>query len=60
MVSATLSSKFQLVIPKPIREQLGLRAGTRFAMMTKGDVSELVPLQSIREARGLLKGVKPT
>ena len=60
MVSATLSSKFQLVIPKVIREQLGLQAGQKFAMITKGDVIELVSLRRIREARGLLKGAKPT
>jgi len=60
MVSATLSSKFQLVIPKTIREQLGLRAGQKFAMITKGDVIELVPLRAIKEARGLFKGAKPT
>ena len=60
MVSATLSSKFQLVIPKTIREQLGLRAGQKFAMITKGDVIELVPLRAIKEARGLFKGTKPT
>ena len=60
MVSATLSSEFQLVIPKTIREQLGLRAGQKFAMITKGDVIELVPLRAIKEARGLFKGAKPT
>ena len=43
-----------------IREQLGLRAGQKFVMITKGDVIELVPLRAMKEARGLFKGAKPT
>ena len=60
MVSTTLSSKFQLVIPKAIREQLDLRAGQKFALIAKGDVIELVPLRPLKEARGLFKGADPT
>ncbi len=60
MASATLSSKFQLVIPKAIREQLDLRAGQKFALIAKGDVIELVPLRSLKQARGLFKGADPT
>ena len=32
---ARLSSKGQLVIPKPVRQALGLRAGTRFDVQLK-------------------------
>ncbi|GAB6041668.1 AbrB/MazE/SpoVT family DNA-binding domain-containing protein [Endothiovibrio diazotrophicus] len=44
MLSATLSSKFQLSIPKVVREELHLRAGQKFAVITKGDVISLVPI----------------
>ena len=60
MVSATLSSKFQLSIPKAIRDELGLQAGQKFAVIAKGKVIELVPLLSMDEARGLLKGADST
>ncbi|HHH13918.1 MAG TPA: AbrB/MazE/SpoVT family DNA-binding domain-containing protein [Thiolapillus brandeum] len=59
MTSVTLSSKFQLVIPKAVREQLHLQAGQRFTVITKGDVIELVPMRDIASARGMLKGADP-
>jgi len=60
MPSATLSSKFKLAIPKPIRDELGLHVGQRFAIIPKGRGIELVPLPSLDEVRGLLKGADPT
>ena len=40
MVSATLSSKFQLAIPKAIRDELGIFTGQKFALIAKGQVIE--------------------
>jgi AbrB family looped-hinge helix DNA binding protein len=60
MISATLSSKYQLAIPKAIREELGLQAGQKFAVIAKGDVIELVPLRSLKAARGMFKGADPS
>ena len=60
MKSATLSSKYQLAIPKAIRKELGLQAGQEFAVIAKGDVIELVPLRSLKAARGMFKGSDPT
>lgn len=56
MHAATLSSKFQMSIPKGIREALGLRPGQRFSVIAKGSVIELVPIDTIDSARGRLKG----
>ena len=56
MHCATLSSKYQLAVPKAVREELGLQAGQKFAVIAKGQAIELVPLMSIQDARGLLKG----
>jgi AbrB family looped-hinge helix DNA binding protein len=56
MFCATLSSKYQLAVPKAIRDELGLQAGQRFAVFAKGQAIELVPVRSVLEARGLLKG----
>ena len=59
MISATLSSKYQLAIPKAVRVELGLQAGQKFAVITKGGVIELVPLRSLEKARGMFSGADP-
>lgn len=59
MTSATLSSKFQIVIPKALREQLHLEAGQQFVFVAKGNVINLVPKQDLKQLRGLLKGANP-
>lgn len=59
MISATLSSKFQIVIPKALREQLHLKAGQQFVFVAKGNVINLVPKQDLKQLRGLLKGANP-
>ena len=60
MVSATLSSKFQLSIPKAIREEMQLQAGQKFAIITKGDIISLVPIPELAEMRGIAKGADPS
>lgn len=60
MVSATLSSKFQFAIPKAIREELRLKAGQQFTVLTKGGTIELVPVQNLEKMRGILKGADTT
>ncbi|MCB2264093.1 MAG: AbrB/MazE/SpoVT family DNA-binding domain-containing protein [Candidatus Thiosymbion ectosymbiont of Robbea hypermnestra] len=59
MNAITLSSKYQFVLPKTIRDELGLHAGQKFAVLAKGSIIELIPLGSIAESRGLLKGANP-
>jgi AbrB family looped-hinge helix DNA binding protein len=56
MTHATLSEKFQISIPKAIRDQLKLRAGQQFVFVTKGDSITLVPKRTAAELRGLLRG----
>ena len=56
MTTVTLSSKFQLSIPKAVREELGLQAGQRFAVITKGDIISLVPVPDLVEMRGIAQG----
>lgn len=60
MASITLTSKFQLSIPKSVREEMHLRAGQRFAIMTKGDNIVLTPIRRLDDVRGLLKGADPS
>ena len=56
MDTATLSTKFQLVIPRGARERLRLRPGMRFTVMDKGNVVYLVPERPIRKFRGVARG----
>lgn len=44
MVLVTLSSKGQLVLPKPVRQALGLRAGTQLYVQVQEDKIVLEPL----------------
>ena len=54
MFRAKLSSKFQLSIPKALREDLHLQAGQQFTLVARGNIIELIPSRSIKDARGML------
>lgn len=54
---ATLSSKYQLVIPRGPRERLGMRPGMRLTVIEKGGVLFLVPERPIKAFRGIVKDV---
>jgi AbrB family looped-hinge helix DNA binding protein len=60
MDTVTVSPKFQVVIPRAVREQMGIQAGERLEVITFDDRIELVPLRPIREMRGFLKGLDST
>ena len=57
MTSVTVSPKFQVVIPRTVRERLGIRAGQRMMVIPIGDHIMLVPERPIEEARGSLRGM---
>jgi AbrB family looped-hinge helix DNA binding protein len=52
----TISSKFQISVPKKLREQLRIKPGQQFIFIAKGDCLELVPKKTIKDLRGILKG----
>ncbi|MHB8766263.1 MAG: AbrB/MazE/SpoVT family DNA-binding domain-containing protein [Deferrisomatales bacterium] len=56
MHAATLTSKYQICIPKAVRERLGLRAGQQFVFVTKRDTISLVPKRDIADLRGIRRG----
>jgi len=58
MSTATLSSKFQISIPKQVREDLGLKPGQKFAFIRVGRSIKLVPQPTIDELFGLAKGAR--
>lgn len=57
MTAVTVSPKFQVVIPKEIREALGIISGQKIQMLTYQNRIELIPLKSMREMKGFLKGI---
>lgn len=57
MDQVKISPKFQVVIPKAVRESLGLKAGQRLQVVQYRDRIELVPMRDIREMRGWLAGI---
>ena len=57
METVTISPKFQVVIPKRIRERLGLHPGQKVQAIQYGDRVELVPVRPISEMRGFLRGI---
>ena len=57
MGRVTISPKFQVVIPKEIREKLGLSPGQRVEAIAYENRTELIPLRPIRQMRGFLKGI---
>ena len=58
MVTVTVSPKFQVVIPKAVRERLGIQPGQKLQIVQFSDRIEFVPLRGVREMRGFLKGIK--
>jgi AbrB family looped-hinge helix DNA binding protein len=56
METVTLSSKFQLVLPRRARERLRLRPGMKFTVLEKGGIIFLVPDRAIRDFRGVAEG----
>jgi AbrB family looped-hinge helix DNA binding protein len=57
MNTVTISPKFQVVIPKEIREKLGLQPGQRVHAMVYGDRIELIPIRPVTQMRGFLEGI---
>ena len=52
----TVSPKFQVVIPRAIRESLGLRPGQKVQALQYQDRVELVPFRPVKSMRGFLRG----
>ena len=58
MQTVTVSPKFQVVIPKKTREQLGMQPGQKMQVIAYENHIVLVPLQTIESTRGFLKGIE--
>lgn len=57
MESVTISRKFQVLIPRNVRNSLKLSPGQKVQIILYGDRIELIPEKEIAEMRGFLKGI---
>jgi AbrB family looped-hinge helix DNA binding protein len=57
MSSVTVSPKYQVVIPKAVRESMNLLPGQKMQVVEYAGRIELIPERDIKELRGFLKGI---
>ena len=60
MAEVTVSPKFQIVIPKEIRESMGIVSGQKVQIMSYQGIIEVIPLKPMKEMKGVLKGIDTT
>ena len=60
METVTVSPKYQVVIPSRIRKQLDMKPGQKVRMILYDNRIEMIPVKSMEEARGFLKGIDTT
>ncbi len=60
MEAVLVSPKYQVVIPRAVREALRIRPGQKVQVIQYEDRIELIPIRSIQEMRGFLKGIDTT
>jgi AbrB family looped-hinge helix DNA binding protein len=57
MDTLTISPKYQVVIPKAVREALHLSPGQKVQAIAYENRIELIPVQPMRQMKGFLKGI---
>jgi AbrB family looped-hinge helix DNA binding protein len=57
MESVTVSPKYQVVIPKRVRESLGIKPGQKVRVILFEGRIELIPIEPIEKSRGFLRGI---
>ena len=57
MPTVTVSPKFQVVIPKDVRDSMGIVSGQKIQVLTYQNRIELIPIQPMKRLRGSLQGL---
>lgn len=57
MTTVTVSPKYQIVIPKEIREANGIVSGQKVQMISYRNRIQLIPIEPMENLRGFLKGI---
>ena len=57
MTAVTVSPKYQVVIPKQVRESMGIFSGQKIQVLTYQNRIELIPIKPMKKMKGFLKGI---
>ncbi len=57
MAVTLVSSKYQVVIPKEVRRELGIKSGQKMACIAKNGIIYLVPDRPLASLRGFANGI---
>ncbi len=57
MTAVTVSPKFQIVIPKDVRESMGIFPGQKIQVFPYQNRIELIPIKPMKKLKGFLKGI---
>jgi AbrB family looped-hinge helix DNA binding protein len=57
MDTVIVSAKYQIIIPKKIRESMGIVSGQKIQIIAYRNRIELIPIKPIAQMRGFLKGI---
>ncbi len=57
MTAVTVSPKYQVVIPKEVRESMGIFSGQKIQVLTYQNRIELIPIKPMKKLKGFLKGI---
>lgn len=57
MIAVTVSPKFQIVIPRDLRNSMDIQPGSKVQLLQYENRIELIPLRDPKSLRGFLKGI---
>jgi AbrB family looped-hinge helix DNA binding protein len=57
MKAVTVSPKFQVVIPKVVRDSVGIVSGQKIQMLTYHNRIELIPIKPMNKMKGFVQGI---
>lgn len=57
MIAVTVSPKFQIVIPRDLRNSMDIQPGSKVQIFQYENRIELIPLRDPKSLRGFLKGI---
>jgi AbrB family looped-hinge helix DNA binding protein len=60
MKSVTISPKYQVVIPREVRQSMEIKPGSKVQVLLYENRIELIPMKNLRRMRGFLKGIDTT
>ena len=60
MKSVTISPKYQVVIPREVRQSMEIKPGAKVQVLLYENRIELIPVKNMRRMRGFLKGIDTT